>query len=271
MRRFAIFVATRRAVSGCLREIGDDVQSVLEAAIRRDLQLAENRLRLLVVELVHIDEAVRAPHFAAYVDRPAREAACNIDDVFESEVRFDAYGVELEELSSPVLVEAELPPPDSDSFRSTYIVVEVEEHRRALRDRDEHVLEAAEDVRPNRVSLILGDAPARQAIAAVHIEVVEPEVGHHRFELSAAQDGAQDLGLSELAKGLLGAPDRSFVGVVVGTEFGPEHVERLEPSQRSVELGVGNRLGVELLLDVGLGAQLLEPAPGPLVRSVAGP
>ena len=72
-------------------------------------------------------------------------------------------------------------------------VVEIEQHRRALRRGAEHVAEVAEHVRPNRVALVLGDVVARRAFAGEDVEVVEPEIDQHFFELALAVDRAQQL------------------------------------------------------------------------------
>ena len=77
-------------------------------------------------------------------------------------------------------------------------VVEVEQHRRALRRRAEQIAELAEHVRPDRVALVLGEVAARRSLAGEHVEVVEPEVDHHLVELTLAVDGAQDLLLGEI-------------------------------------------------------------------------
>ena len=53
-------------------------------------------------------------------------------------------------------------------------------------------------MRPDRVALVLGEQEADAALARVHVEVVEPEVGEHFLQLPLAVDGAQQLLLAEL-------------------------------------------------------------------------
>ena len=77
-------------------------------------------------------------------------------------------------------------------------VVQIEEHRRALRHGAEQIAEPAEDVRPDRVALVLRQVGAHRALAGEDVEVVEPEVDEHFLELARRVDGAQDLLLAEL-------------------------------------------------------------------------
>ena len=85
-------------------------------------------------------------------------------------------------------------------------VVEVEEHRRALRGRLEQIAELAEHVRANRVALVFGEQKPGGALARVDVEVVEPEIDEHFLELPLAVDRAQQLLLGQLDHDLIGAP-----------------------------------------------------------------
>ena len=77
----------------------------------------------------------------------------------------------------------------------------------------QELAECAEDVRPDRVTLVLVQVDANLTLAREDIEVVEPEVDHHFFELALAVRGAQDLGLHQLAKRLAFLPhDLHLVG-----------------------------------------------------------
>ena len=69
------------------------------------------------------------------------------------------------------------------------LVVQIGQHGRALRSRHEQVLKLSERMRPNGGPLILDEIPGRELLLMqVHIEVIQPEVGHHGFELAIAVD-----------------------------------------------------------------------------------
>ena len=109
-------------------------------------------------------------------------------------------------------------------------VVEVEQHRRALRGRAEQIAELAEHVRPDRLALVLGQQKPIGALARVDVEVVEPEVGEHFLQLPLAVDRAQHFLFGQLCtitplafcwsgSGFGGAP--SLVGLGVLFPFAP--------------------------------------------------
>ena len=130
------------------------------------------------------------------------------------------------------------------------VVVQVAEHARVLEHAPEHVLEAAEDVRADRVAFECHEAPAR-LVDAVHVEVVEPEVHQHLLELALALDGAQQLGASRVAE----RHEGTVVGVArVLVEGRPRLLERhrlhrVERRDLGLERAVVEELGMQLLLD----------------------
>ena len=139
----------------------------------------------------------KPPPWRGLLDRPARERARDFDDVLLRIAAIDAKRVQLHQLAPVVLVEPALLPlrPRSGSAASSGIgrrprprrrapgdmprssrsrlvvrvgiralpVVEIEEHRRALRGRAEQIAELAEHVRPDRVALVLREVDARVA------------------------------------------------------------------------------------------------------------
>ena len=137
------------------------------------------------------------------------ERAGDVDDVLLGVAAVDAKRVQLQQLARVVLVDARVgrssaaavctsrtlrtPRTLCTLLTRTQPVVEIEQHRRALRGGAEHVAEVAEHVWPNRVALVLGDVVARRAFAGEHVEVVEPEIDQHFFELALAVDRAQQL------------------------------------------------------------------------------
>src|SRR5262249_52100679 len=70
-------------------------------------------------------------------------------------------------------------------------VVKIEQHGRTLGSGHQKVLELAQRVRADHVTLVSGDHVAVRTFADENIEVVVPEVSHHFVELALAVDGAQ--------------------------------------------------------------------------------
>jgi hypothetical protein len=154
-------------------------------------------------------------------------------------------------------------------------VVEIEEHRRALRGRAEQVAKPAQHARTNRVALVFGEQKAIGALARVDVEMVEPEIGQHFLELPLAICRAQNLLLAELDHdqiGLLlhgiGRLRRCRVGVfgvlltvaprlehrqleLLGN-FARAHADRGQAGQPRLHRRVRKALGMELLVDISL-------------------
>ena len=139
------------------------------------------------------------------LDRPAGERARDLGDVLLRVAAVDAERVQLHQLAAVVLVQAlrrvrvrgaearhrearrrTMSQRCRASMRPSdraHPVVEIEEHRRALRRRAEQVAELAEHVRSDDVALVLGQHEAVGALARVDVEVVEPEVDEHFLQL----------------------------------------------------------------------------------------
>ena len=77
-------------------------------------------------------------------------------------------------------------------------VVQVEEHGRALGGGFQQLAELAQGARADDVALVAGDQVAVRALVEEDVEVVEPEVGHHFFQLALAVDVAQQPRLHQL-------------------------------------------------------------------------
>ena len=101
--------------------------------------------------------------------------------------------------------------------RGALPVVEIEEHRRAVRRRAQQIAELAEHPRADGVALVLGQVVPHLALAHEHVEVIHPEVDEDLFELALAVGRTQDPLLRQLADdgalhphrlGLLGRPRR---------------------------------------------------------------
>ncbi len=78
-------------------------------------------------------------------------------------------------------------------------VVEIEEHGRTLRCRHQQVLKLTHGVRTDHVALVAGEQVAVGSFPNEHIEVIEPEIGHHFFQLAVAVNGTQQFALHQFA------------------------------------------------------------------------
>src|SRR5271167_3115722 len=171
---------------------------------------------------------------ARLVDGPTGEDARHLGHILLGVATVDAEGVQLHQLTSVVLVESAatfllivLPvgllllrswrarhgitapkrtihsrilPASGNPARRVRVrtlalpVVKIEQHRRALCRRDQQVLEFAQHTRPDDITLVRSDQIMISALTDEDVEVVEPEIGEHFFELTVAVNRAQQLG-----------------------------------------------------------------------------
>ena len=78
-------------------------------------------------------------------------------------------------------------------------IIEIKEHGRTFRRRDQEILEFAQDMRANHVAFIRREHVAIRTFVDEDVEVIHPKVGHHFVELAFAVDSAQELRLRELS------------------------------------------------------------------------
>src|SRR5262245_23152932 len=152
---------------------------------------------------------------ARRADRPAREAPRDLDHVFLGVPAVDSERVQLHQLARIIFIQ-----PRASRLRQriavgvelrrrrgllhlTQEVVEVVEHRRALRHCRKQVFESAERVGADHVALIRCQQPSVDVLLAEDVEVVEPEIDHHLLQLLLAEDGAQEFRLLQFAQRLL--------------------------------------------------------------------
>ena len=172
------------------RELVEHLFPVLDAASGLE-RVAEHPLDAAIVGLLVEDEAAR---LARLPQRPSRERARDVDDVLLRVAAVDAERVQLHQLAAVVFIQPSA---------AAQPVVEIEEHRRALRDRTEKIAKAAEDVGPDHVALVLQHHRLVVDLAGEHVEMIEPEIDEHFLELTLAVDGAQQLGGLQLLQHLL--------------------------------------------------------------------
>ena len=188
------------------RVLGDDVEHLLAvldtaAALER---VAEHLLGVGVVGAGAEDEA--APS-AWLVDGPPGEGAGDVDHVSLRVTTVDAERVQLEQFATIVLVEpapvthhraavrqrssAQFEQRVVQAVRDALRVVEVDQHRRAVRHGAEQVAEGAEDAWADDVALVLRQVvPHGRPLLDEHVEVIEPELGHHFLQLPFGLHGA---------------------------------------------------------------------------------
>src|SRR5215510_4181097 len=65
--------------------------------------------------------------------------------------------------------------------------------------RKQHVLEMTENIRTDRVAFIAGQKNSALSFAVVHVEVVEPEINKHLFELMIGINSAIEFVVNQLA------------------------------------------------------------------------
>ena len=216
------------------REQLEQPQPLVHAVARREPHPQDGLLTIVVGPIVE-DEAAA---LLGSLEAPPRENAGHVDDVLLRIAAVHAEGVELQQLPGVVLVDSfghalqgapaqrvgahgthriqEEPAPGRraelgpsleprelrryGTGRHAFGVVQIEEHRRALRRGDEQVLELAERVRPDCFLDVGRGEEAVGALPEEDVEVVGPEVHHHFLELALRQRGPHDGELLELAR-----------------------------------------------------------------------
>ena len=160
-------------------------------------------------------------------DGPAGQRARDVDDVLLRVAPVDAECVELQQLARVVLVDAgrdvladllhhlgrdvgpllSTGPASARALQPLEIgpglrgesrigaahVVEIEQHRRALRRSTQQIAEAAQHMRTDRVALVRREVHPRDAPVGKDVEVVEPEIDQYFLQLPLAVDGPQQL------------------------------------------------------------------------------
>ena len=168
-------------------------------------------------------------------------------------------------------------------------VVQVHEHRRAVGDGPQHLMEAAQHVRPNCVALVGRHEIASLAGVGEDVEVVVPEVDQNLGELPVALHGADDARRSELPQGQHRVceqpPPRLLIelfvlphpalgdlrGRVLLVQLGHVHRQARQPGQLVFYGVVPELLGNQLLTHVALGPELLGTLPIAASRAVGHP
>ena len=203
-----------------LRQHVQDAFALFLAAAFREIRAEDH----LLARVVHLGTEQEAAAHARLIDRPARERARDLDDVLLGVAAVDAERVQLHQLTRVVFVEpslrallrlARLEPlhelasllgpqtgivqpalhlradDDRGVRRGALKVVEVEQHRRAVRGRAEQIAEAAEHMRADDVLLVVGQVLTHLTLSDEHVEVVEPEIDEDFLQLPLGHRGAE--------------------------------------------------------------------------------
>ena len=186
--------ARGRRVRGEVAEVGD-----------RDLLAVRARVGVAEVQDLHpagrvLGGVVEVLHRAVVDGEAGQQAGSRLHHRL-GVAGLDADGVQLEQLAGVVLVRRVL---------VAVGVVEVGEHRRVPRRRDQHVAELPEGVLADHLQVV--EVPGRPDVRrrARHVEVVGPEVDHRLEQLPVGPRGACDVGVAEVEHRVpLEAADRS--------------------------------------------------------------
>ncbi|MCG3160063.1 MAG: hypothetical protein JMDDDDMK_01095 [Acidobacteria bacterium] len=193
-----------------LRQNIEHAQPVFDPAARGDA-FAEHDLFALVVRA----RAECESHVAARAKRPSGEAARDGDHVILRVSAVNAERVQLHQLARVIFVQSW-----TAGWRQriavgvellrwrrplhlAHEIVEVKEHRRALRDGCQQFFEIAQRVWADHVAFVRSQQPAVSVFLSEDIEVVEPEINHHFLQLLFTEDGAQQFGLLQFAQRLV--------------------------------------------------------------------
>ena len=145
----------------------------------------------------------------AVLDGPTGEAAGHGDDIFLRVTAVHAERVQLEQLAGVILIQppggpgaAPHPGQRLGSWRRNRLpVIQVEQHGRILRRRQQHVLELAKNMRTNGIALVGRHQKAIIALFEEYVEMVVPEIDQHFIQLSVAVYRAQKLALAQIIGG----------------------------------------------------------------------
>ena len=175
--------------SGLVAQDIENPEAVVHAAAGGNGHAQNVFLALVMLALVELETSA----LLRLTDCPSGEAAGYLSDILLGVAAIHAKGVKLHEFTAVVFVEtlpAFLVGPGMNFGSGRLPVIEIEQHRRALRCRDQEIFEFAEHMGANDVTLITGNHYAVRAFVQIHVEVIEPKIGQHFLQLPVAVNGA---------------------------------------------------------------------------------
>ena len=174
---------------------GEDIEytlAVLLAAATVDPMPQDHLLAVIMNPRLELEASALPGHF----NRPTGECAGYVLHVLLGVAAVHAERMQFHELAGVIFVEPARRPTSPVLpvlvRRRTLPVIEVEEHRRTVGRRAKQVSKFPEHVGPDHVALVLGQIHARRSLAGKHVEVVEPKVDEHFFELPLAVHRSHD-------------------------------------------------------------------------------
>ena len=165
-----------------------------------------------------------SPTLVEWLDRPAGKDPGHLSHIILAIAAIDTERVQLHQFAAIVFIESprsglrRLPRLHTGGLRvrpNAEPVVEVEEHRRTLGHRPQQVAELSQRISTDYIALIAGDEVLVLVFVQKHIEVVEPEVGHHLFKLMLAVDGPQDFCLLQFRRDNPGGIVHGVIGLAL--------------------------------------------------------
>ncbi len=130
-------------------------------------------------------------------DRPSGEATGDFGHVFLGIAAVNAQRVQLHQFAAVVFVQALLPP--LHRIRSGRLpVIQIKQHGGTLGGGFEQILEMSQHVRADHIALVGRHHVAVRTFVQVDVEVVEPEIGEHLFQLAVTVNGAKHLAVHQI-------------------------------------------------------------------------
>src|SRR5262245_50922098 len=178
-----------------VRQDVDHSKAVGLIAARRN-RVAENYLFLGVM---HGWIELKLGHAVHVADGPTCEGARHSNDVLLRVASIDAEGVKLEKLASVVFIEPRTSRWAYSLRRKIFTrrlrlpIVQIVEHRRVASRCKKQVLKPSQNKRSDGFTLVVGKQDAARALGVIYIEVVQPEVDQHLFELLVRVNRAIEL------------------------------------------------------------------------------
>jgi hypothetical protein len=258
-RQLAAHVPGRRRVAGQGLQLFQDLVPAAVAALAAHHPVEHGLVAAVVSTRTEHGQAVAAAR-SVHVDPQAGQQPCQFLHVALAVAAVDAERVQLQQLAGMVLVQAS---------GGVVLVVEVAQHRRLCRRRDQQVGEAPERVVAQAL-LVVADQQAQVGLGLRDIEVVEPEPGHLLAQLVRRMQGQQQRAGGRLAGTVVEQALVVLAWAVAAALLGVEDpVDRghAQPGQ-AVQPGLdggrqrGRGVGVQLLRQRVAPAEMLPVADG---------
>jgi hypothetical protein len=197
------------------------------------------------------------------------------DDIGLGVAAIDAKRVQLHDFARVILVDAgQIAARARAARRGVELVVEIDQHRRRARGRQQQIAKMTERIRPDDVFVVPADPEMVEPLAGENVEMIEPEIDHDLLQLARAVKRAPDTGilgllnddLRALAPRLLlfggrfdAAVDDRKDRTVLNEKLRRIELQRIETGQPIGQRGrLRDHLGMQLLVDIAFDADLFD-------------